>query len=600
MRSNATLIKMIRDQASRNPAAVALLAPGRLPLAYQSLVDHLDASAACLAATGVKRGERVALVLPDGPEMAVAFLAVASLATCAPLNPAYSSREFEFYLSDLKAKLLIVREGSESPAVAVARSLGIRVIMLRPQPDAPTGVFSLPGAVPGRAPARAVRPDDPALLLHTSGTTSRPKLVPLTQANLAASARNIAAWLDLTPQDRCLNIMPLFHVHGLIGAVVASLVAGASVICTPGLDPDRVLGWMAELSPTWYTAVPTMHQAILEAAGREAGLAGRVNLRFIRSCSSALSPQVGRKLEEIFRAPVIEAYGMTEASHQIACNPLPPRPHKFGSVGLPAGDEVAILDEHGKPQPPNAPGEISIRGVNVMRGYEKNPAANVASFSNGWLRTGDRGYRDEEGYIFIQARLKEMINRGGEKISPREIDEALLQHPGVLQAVAFSLPHPTLGEDVAAAVVLRPGQAPTAGELRRFVASRLADFKVPRKIVFLSEIPKGPTGKVQRIGLAEKLKPELEALAAGSTAQRQPPLTATEQRLVALWQEVLNIGEVGIHDDFFLLGGDSLRGAQLLTRLRELSLADLTLSDLLNHPTVFEMASLVEKEPRTL
>jgi acyl-CoA synthetase (AMP-forming)/AMP-acid ligase II/aryl carrier-like protein len=412
---------------------------------------------------------------------------------------------------------------------------------------------------------------------------------------VSASAGNIAASLELTPDDRCLNIMPFFHVHGLIGALLASLVAGAGVICTPGLDANKVLDWMAEFVPTWYTAVPTMHQAILEAARQNAEGAARLHFRFIRSCSSALPPRVGQKLEEVFRAPVMEAYGMTEAAHQIACNPLPPRIHKFGSVGIPTGDEVAILDEQGVPVPPNTPGEISIRGANVIGGYENNPAANAGAFLNGWLRTGDRGYADEEGYIFIQARLKEMINRGGEKISPREIDEVLLQHPAVMQTVAFAVAHPTLGEDVAAAVVLRPGQTATAGELRSFAAEHLAEFKVPRRIVFVSEIPKGPTGKFQRIGLEEKLKAELDGLVADPAARHAAPRTPTEVRLAEIWCQVLNVGEIGIHDDFFILGGDSLRGTQILTRLAEAGVSDLTFRDLLSRPTIAEMALLIDQ-----
>ena len=591
MTAGASVVEWIRGQAARRPEAEALFAPERRPLTYRSLVEQIDAAAVALASAGVRRGDRVAVVLPNGPEMATAFLAVSATATCAPLNSSYTSQEFEFYLSYLKPRLLIAQAGSASPAAAVAAALGMRVIELLPQPGEPAGVFALNGTG-GRAKApHAARAGDVALVLHTSGTTSRPKIVPLTHANLAASAGNIAAALQLSPQDRCLNFMPLFHVHGLIGAVLASLTAGAGVICAPGLDPDLVMEWLGALAPTWYTAVPTMHQAILEAAGRNPDLAGRVRLRFIRSCSSALSPQVGQRLEAVFHAPVIEAYGMTEASHQIACNPLPPRPHKFGSVGLPTGDEVTILDEGGEPLLPNAQGEIAIRGANVMGGYVDNPAANASAFSSGWLRTGDRGYRDEDGYIFIQARLKEMINRGGEKISPREIDEALLQHPAVLQAVAFAVPHPTLGQDVAAAVVLRARQAASAAELRSFVAGRLAAFKVPRWIVFVPEVPKGPTGKVQRIELAGKLEAELQALAAD--VRRDAPRTPVEARLVATWQEILDLGEIGIHDDFFQLGGDSLRAMQLLARLGDLGPKDLTLADLLKAPTVAELAGLI-------
>jgi len=590
-----TILTSIRSQASRFPEAPALLAPGRLPLSHRGLCAQIDSTAAALSGLGIKRGDRVAIALPNGPEMAAAFLSIVAVATCAPLNPAYSPPEFEFYLSDLKAALLIVEAGSRSPAVEAARALGLRVASLQMEPGSPAGSFTLlPGGTTGAAPEYA-GPDDLALVLHTSGTTSRPKIVPLTHSNLAASASNISASLKLAQPDRCLNIMPLFHVHGLIGALVSSLVVGASVICTPGLDPDRVLGWMTELAPTWYTAVPTMHQAILEAARARPDATPRLRLRFIRSCSSALPPQVGQMLEEVFRTPVVEAYGMTEASHQIACNPLPPRPRKFGSVGIPSGDEVAVLDEQGKILPPKALGEISIRGPNVMRGYENNPAADASAFSNGWLRTGDTGMLDEEGYLFIRGRIKELINRGGEKISPREIDEVLLQHPAVQQAVAFALPHPVLGEDVAAAVVLRPGAAATVGELRSFAAARLAEFKVPRWIVFVGEIPKGPTGKIQRLGLAEKLKAELDAPAGDSSGRHTPPRTPLEARLAVLWCQVLDVDEIGIHDDFFFLGGDSLRGARLLSHLEELGGAGLTLGDLLSHPTIAELALLIDR-----
>ncbi len=595
-----TVLDLIRRQADLQPEAAALLAPGRPALTYRGLVEQAEAAAADLAAMGVRRGDRVALALPNGPEAAVAFLAVASLATCAPLNPAYSTREFEFYLSDLKARLLLVGTGGPTPPVDAAGTAGIRAVELRPRPEAPAGVFSLPGGGSGAAPLEAAGPDEVALVLHTSGTTSRPKLVPLTQANLTASAGNIAASLELVPRDRCLNVMPLFHVHGLIGAVLASLAAGASVICTPGPVSDQVMSWMAELGPTWYTAVPTMHQAILEAAGREGKRLGQVRLRFIRSCSSALSPQLGQRLEETFHAPVIEAYGMTEAAHQIACNPLPPRPHKFGSVGLPTGAEAAILDEQGAPLPPGVPGEIAIRGANVMHGYVENPAANAAAFTNGWLRTGDRGYRDEEGYLFIQARLKEMINRGGEKISPREVDEALLQHPAVSQAVAFAVPHASLGEDVAAAVVLRPEETVTAGELRRFAAGRIAGFKVPRRIVFVAEIPKGPTGKVQRLVLAEKLKAELEA-AGQERGEYVPPRSPTETALAQAWQEVLGGSPVGATDDFFLLGGDSLGAARALARVNSRLGTNLTLQDFFETISLAALAERIDgmqNEPR--
>jgi acyl-CoA synthetase (AMP-forming)/AMP-acid ligase II len=350
-----------------------------------------------------------------------------------------------------------------------------------------------------------VAPDDIALVLHTSGTTSRPKLVPLTHANVCASARHIKESLALTPADRCLNIMPLFHIHGLMAAVLASLDAGASLFCSPGFNALKFFGWLGEADPTWYTGVPTMHQAILDRAQRNRDAIAKSRLRFVRSSSASLPPQVMKALEETFGAPVIEAYGMTEASHQMASNPLPPRERKPGFVGVAAGPDVAVMDESGELLPPGATGEVVIRGPNVTSGYAKNPEANRTAFASGWFRTGDQGVIDADGYLRLTGRLKEIINRGGEKISPREVDEVLMDHPAVQQVVTFAMPHEKLGEEVAAAIVFREGQAASERELRDFCATRLADFKVPRRLVFLDEIPKGATGKLQRIGLAEKL-----------------------------------------------------------------------------------------------
>ena len=317
--------------------------------------------------------------------------------------------------------------------------------------------------------------------------------------------RHIRDSLALVPADRCLNIMPLFHIHGLIAALLSSLSAGASVVCTPGFNALKFFQWLDEAEPTWYTAVPTMHQAILARAPRNPESVARAKLRFVRSSSSSLPPQVMAELEATFHCPVIEAYGMTEAAHQMASNPLPPRKRKPGSVGLAAGPEMAIMASDGRLLAAGEIGEIVIRGPNVTGGYENNPTANGDAFAHGWFHTGDQGTMDEEGYFRITGRLKEIINRGGEKISPREVDEVLMDHPAVAQVVTFAMPHRTLGEDVGAVVVLREGMSAAERELRDFAATRIAGFKVPAKIIFMEEIPKGATGKLQRIGLAEKL-----------------------------------------------------------------------------------------------
>jgi len=495
--------------AAGNDAAAALSAPGGIALTYANLRRLAADTRTALNAHGVGRNDRVAIVLDNGPEMAAAFVAIASGTTSAPLNPGYRADEFEFYLTDLNARVLVAEQGKDSPAVEAARKLKIPVVRLLPTPQKGAGSFTLefpadiaPTAAAGPGVAQA---DDVAMVLHTSGTTSRPKIVPLSQRNVCASAHNVSASTAFTAQDRGLNIMPLFHIHGLIAGILAPLSAGGEVCCTPGFNALKFFGWMAEVHPTWYTAVPTMHQAIVARASKNAAVIKANPLRFIRSSSSSLPPQVIRELEQAFGAPVIEAYGMTEAAHQMASNPLPPAARKPGSVGRAAGPEVAIIDSGGNPVAPGVTGEIGIRGDNVMRGYENNPKANGEAFTNGWFRTGDQGVMDADGYVSITGRLKEIINRGGEKISPREVDEVLMDHPAVAQCVTFAMPHDKLGEEVAAAVVLREGAAATEKELQHFVTARLADFKVPRKIVILAEIPKGATGKLQRIGLAQKL-----------------------------------------------------------------------------------------------
>jgi oxalate---CoA ligase len=488
-------------------ADVAISAPGRPPLDFARLRGLVQDTLASLNAWGIGRNDRVAIVLANGPEMATCFVSAACGVTTAPLNPSYRADEFEFYLSDLNAKALVVEHDSTSPAIEVARKLGVRLIDLVPGTAAGSFTLQVRDGAPSTPTATGglAQSDDVSMVLHTSGTTSRPKIVPLTQANLCASAGNIARTLAFKPTDCGLNIMPLFHIHGLIAGVLAPLSAGSQVFCTPGFNALKFFGWMDEAKPTWYTAVPTMHQAIVGRASKNLEVIKRHPLRFVRSSSSSMPPQVIREIEAVFGAPLIEAYGMTEATHQMASNPLPPAVRKPGAVGIAAGPEISIMGEDGTLLPRGAVGEIVIRGANVTAGYESNPKANAEAFVNGWFRTGDQGVLDADGYLSLTGRLKEIINRGGEKVSPREVDEILMDHPAVAQVVCFGMPHPKLGEEVAAVVVLREGQAATERELQEFVSKRAADFKVPKKILFMDEIPKGATGKLQRIGLAAKL-----------------------------------------------------------------------------------------------
>ena len=582
---------LLDAQAARRPEAVALAAPGRPPLTFGRLRAHLEETVDLL---GVGREDRVALLLPDGPELAVAVLAVAAGATCAPLNPALRAAECETVLADLDATALVVRAGSETPAHAVARARGIRVLELTPSAEA-AGLFTLAGdGRRGQARWGAARPDDVALILPTSGTTARPKLVPLTHANLCASAANIRAALALAEEDRGLNVMPLFHIHGLM-MLLASLAAGAGVMCPPGFDPEGFFAWLNAWRPTWYSAVSTLHQAILREAPHHREVLARCPLRFVRSSSAPLPPPLAAELERVFGVPAVEAYGMTEAAHQIATNPLPPGTRKAGSVGRPAGTEVAILDAAGRHLAPEEPGEVAIRGPNVMQGYVNDPVSNAAAFTDGWFRTGDVGSLDADGYLFLTGRLKELINRGGEKIAPREVEEVLLGHPAVADVAAFAVPHPTLGEDVVAAVVLRPGSAATDGDLRTFAAERVADFKVPRQILILDEIPTGPSGKVQRLGLAERLG-LLEARPPSLSRDGAPPPSRTplERTLASIWSEVLDIEGPGVEDNFFALGGDSIRATLILSRVRQRLGIELPPHSLFETPTLAAMAAHIE------
>jgi oxalate---CoA ligase len=463
---------------------------------HSSLGEEVDRLSERLTCFGIGSNDRVAVVLPNGPEMALVLLAVMSVACAAPLNPKYTAEEFAFYLEDLGPAALLTLEGDLPEALSVPEgALHVQVagsgLHIDLTADGRTGRTVLP------------RPsgDDQVLVLHTSGTTSRPKIVPLRQRHLAASARNIASWLRLGASDRSLNVMPLFHIHGMMAGLLAPISAGGSVVATPGFDAFRFGRWLDELQPTYYSAVPTMHQLVLARSRPRQP----TTLRFVRSSSSALPPAVYDRLHDFFGVPVIECYGMTEASHQMAANPLPPGDAKPGSVGLPTGIELAIVDGAKGFLPPARPGEVVIRGATVIDGYENNPRANEEAFFDGWFRTGDEGFLDEDGYLFLTGRIKEQINRGGEKISPLEVEAVLLAHAHVAEAAVFAIPDQRLGEEVGAIVVPGEGGPPTEPELRQYLRQRLAPFKVPRTIVFAGEIPKGPTGKVQRIGLAEKL-----------------------------------------------------------------------------------------------
>ena len=420
--------ELIRAHARSVPHAAAILAPDRPRLTYAALDARIDAFGSALARFGITRRDRVALVA-HGPDLAVALLATSCHAVAAPLSPLSTADELRNVLRGLGASAVVVQDDLDTPARQVAVELGLRVLECcdNSLPEATLDTLD-PGS------------SDLALILHTSGTTGQPHRVPFTHSSLCVSARTIARSLELGPDDRCLNPMPLHHGHGLIGGLLASLAAGAATICVSGYSAADLLDWLEDFAPTWYTAVPTIHRAILDAVRQAADRQPNHSLRFIRSCSSPLSPELMQQLESSFGVPVVEAYGMTETTHQIASNPLPPSVRKPGSVGIPTGTHVQVIDAAGQQVPPGVQGEIVVSGLCVMRGYLDDQVATDAVFHAAGMRSGDLGFVDADGYLFLVGRLKEIINRGGESISPHEVERVLLLHPGVADAAVFGVP----------------------------------------------------------------------------------------------------------------------------------------------------------------
>jgi acyl-CoA synthetase (AMP-forming)/AMP-acid ligase II len=491
-----TLLEVIQ-QAPGSATAVILPEQGT-KVTYSQLREQVQSVADAFASAGIAAGDRVAMSLPNGLDTIVCFLAASVAGTAAPLNPGYRYDEFLFYLEDTNAKLLVVPPQGADEARRAAAERKVPVITAEVTAD---GKVQLSPSPKGKT-AAPPDPDAIALVLHTSGSTGRPKRVPLRHRNLAVSSQNIVGTYNLGPDDVALVAMPLFHVHGLVASTLSTLRSGGSVVVPSKFNPLSFWRTVRDHRATWYSAVPTIHSLLLSRAGAERP-AGAENLRFIRSCSAPLSPEMMSGLENAFGAPVLEAYGMTEASHQMASNPLPPKARKPGHVGPGTGVKIGIMDTAGNLLPSGTAGEVVIQGPNVIDGYENNPEANKTSFTNGWFRTGDQGILDSEGYLQLVARIKELINRGGEKISPREIDEVLLTHPAISEAVCFGVPHPTWGEEVAAAIVLK-GTA-SEGDVLAFCKERLADFKRPKKIHIVETIPRTATGKIQRKSVAAAL-----------------------------------------------------------------------------------------------
>jgi acyl-CoA synthetase (AMP-forming)/AMP-acid ligase II len=468
---------------SPSPAVIVPGAPA-LTVSYQKLSADVKAFQQQLAKAGVSAQAAVSIALPNTYEFIVSFIAASwQRAIAAPLNPAYKQSEFEFYIDDLKSAIALVPKGAyakDAAAVRAARKYQAAIAECYYNGSEVVLDIKEAGKLAGKSsPVLSAQPEDVALVLHTSGTTGRPKAVPLSHRNLLRTMSNIQATYQLTPKDRTMLVMPLFHVHGLLAGFLAPLASGGSVVVPPKFSASEFWKDFQEHKANWYTAVPTIHQILLKSP-----VPSPVpEIRFIRSCSSPLSPKTFHEIEKAFGAPVLEAYAMTEAAHQMTSNPLPPAQRKPGSVGLGQGVDIKILDEAGNEVPQGKEAEICIRGENVTTGYLNNPSANASSFTkSGFFRTGDQGKQDADGYVIITGRIKELINKGGEKISPIELDNVIAQHPAVSEAVSFALEDEMYGQDVGLAVVVKEGQKLSAGELKSWMTDRVAKFKLPKQV----------------------------------------------------------------------------------------------------------------------
>ena len=547
---------LLRDRAASRGDAVALETADGETTSYAELHDRAGRIAAALGAAVQSRGgrPRIGIVLPNGPDMAVSLLGVCLVGVALPFNPAYTAAEFEAYFRETAVDVLLTREGDDGPAVAAAGRLALPIAYLSKDGGGIVGVGAVGAASP--PPARA----DVALVLLTSGSTGRAKAVPLTHGNICTSAVEVCRSMDLGPDDRCLSMWEQYHIGGLVDLLLAPLASGGTVICTDGFDAAEFFKVLEARRPTWFQGVPTTLNELVVQAERRPAPPRPNTLRLIRSVAAALQPRLMSDLEGLFGVPVIQTFGMTEAGPLVTSTRLPPALRKPGSTGRSCGTEIKVVDPSGKPCEPGIDGDIAIRGDNVFSGYENDAAANAAQFRDGWFYTGDIGHLDVDGDLFLTGRTKQLINRGGEKINPQEVDDALCSMTAVLEAASFAVKHPTLGEDIAAAVVAR--QADTLGEarIRSYLSERLASFKVPQRILFLERLPRNPVGKIDRLALSA-LAEELAKTDGGGYA---PPRNDLERFLARLWATELGVDRVGIDDDFTMLGGDSLSSLRIL------------------------------------
>lgn len=584
MTASTRVGQLIRAQAQRAPRALALLEPGHEPIRYGELQTSIDDLVRQLRDFGILPGHRIGLILPNASATAAIILGLLDCCTLAPFNPGYQRREYEALFRRIGVDAIVTVGGEDHPGRDCARARAIPAIEISAS-EQRSEQFSveLPaGPAPGK-PAADDTGAAPALVLHTSGSTAEAKIVPLSQRNLLASITALIDSLQLSAADRCLNMMPMFHIGGLLDMLLAPLAVGASVVTPRANNGATFFRCLHEFSPSCYQGVPTMLRDIVNTLKSDPALIRDTQpLRLIRSVSSALPNRLLHEVETLLSTSVIEIYGMTESAGVICSNPLAADAQRQGSVGLPQRCEVRILGADGKSLETGARGEVAVRGESIMRGYEGDGA--VSEFSDGFLRTGDEGYLDADGYLYLCGRIKDIINRGGEKISPLEIDRVAEAHPAVKAAAAFALPHSTLGEEVGLAIIPDPGARYDESDLNAHLEANLSAHKLPRRIFYPKKLPRAAGGKLQRFRLARLSLEQIEQAPAG----RAMPESALAHQLAGLWQAVLDVEKIGMDDNFFDLGGDSLSAAAISGELQRLYPL-IELSGIYEYPTLRQL-----------
>ncbi len=584
-----SLSQVLATLARKSPDAAAIAAPGRADLSFQALFQSISIAHRQLRSLGVQRGDRVMLFAPgNSPETASLSLGIAASATAIIVNPDLSNSELNYYLDRLAPQVMLAFPEQFDRLGEIAQQAGIVLIKVIVDVAAPAGTYRL-----DLLPSSDIYGDiadwaidlDIALITMTSGSTGAPKFVPLTHAAICDSCSQASQLLQLSPDDICLNLLSLFHVHGSISNFLLPLLSGGKVVFCGDFNPEYFIDWQLESRATWYSVGPTLHLAILKAISQNIDRISIHSLRFIRSGSSVLSPQTIAELERILGVPLVQGYGMSELP-LFTSTPFPPIEGNRGFIKICASTEITIRDEAANDVANGTVGEIFVRGENVMSGYLDRHQAHTNAFCNGWLRTGDLGWFDAAGYLHLAGRLKEIINRGGNKVSPQEVDNVLMQFPEVEEVGTFAIPHPRLGEDMVTAVVIKSGKSITEHALRTLLFDRLSDFKIPSQIIFVAAMPKGKTGKIQRNLLAEKFADRWQFT-------YTLPRNELELKIADLFAKVLDLDRVSIYDNFFLLGGDSLSGTQLVSRICQTFAVNIPIRSLFELPTVADLASFM-------